>query len=400
MAFQVKRQNKISRYLLGKIRFLAHWRCVEPVIVFESDDWGFNRKASASLLKKYGNPSPWADEQIETEEDLDALYRVLEQYRDPNGRPACFVANFIVSMPDYDTIIKSRYIDYSDIPLSQFISPALMEKYREGLARKVFFPSYHGRSHFCPDLWLDDLRNNVPGARDLASAHCLGGLSLLQGQGWRYHSEYLNWRKGDQKAFPELFKWLSEGLQFFQAMFGYSPKDTIAPHYISTPRSRLVLKAAGIRYLQGMNYRLIRLKNGDIGTISSALGEITSEGLVCITRNIKFEPRPQRPANHLPSAWQQIEFAMQHHIPAIVDTHRINYSGAWREQSLAALSNLLVKLEKYKPVILTTAELGQAIMNNGVYSDIFCNKLLSFNIINLHNKKLFNYLLNRYNNIY
>lgn len=189
---------------MGNIRFQAHWRCAEPVIIFESDDWGFNPKACASLLKKYGTPSPWAEEQLETGEDLEALYQILEEYRDSNGRPACFVANFIVRTPDYYKIQRHRYEMYTDIPIFHAVPERLIEKWREGLTRKVFIPSYHVRSRFCPDRWLEDLRTDVLGARDLAACQCLGGLSLLEGQGWRYHSEYLDWQTGKQNPFQEL----------------------------------------------------------------------------------------------------------------------------------------------------------------------------------------------------
>jgi hypothetical protein len=60
-------------------------------------------------------------------------------------------------------------------------------------------------------------------------------------------------------------------------------------------------------------------------------------------------------------------------IPVVIDTHRINYTGRFRQQGLASLAELLKGLRKFNPVFLTTAELAAAIEDGGSFRDSFQN---------------------------
>ncbi len=172
----------------------AQWRCTEPVLIFESDDWGLDRRASSERLKAFGKPGPRADEELETAEDLRRLFDVLDGHRDVTGRPAIFTGNVVVANPDHDAITRDRYEAYHEIPIS--VREDLRAAWREGAARGVFCAELHGRRHFSSEAWMADLRSDVPGARALCSEHRHGGLSLLEGQAQRYHTEYVSWRTG------------------------------------------------------------------------------------------------------------------------------------------------------------------------------------------------------------
>lgn len=58
----------------------------------------------------------------------------------------------------------------------------------------------------------------------------------------------------------------------------------------------------------------------------------------------------------------------------MIDTHRINYVGAWKEKAFEELNSLLHALKPYHPRFLTTTELGQAILNHGTYTEIQSGK--------------------------
>lgn len=360
--------------LLNRVRLAAHWRCAEPVIVLESDDWGLERRSCAALLSRYGQPGAWAEEMSETADDLSRLYAALESYRDPSGRPACFVANFVTGRADDARIAGAGFAAYYDLPLAQAAPGDVIAAWRAGMARRVFYPQYHGRAHFWPGGWLADLRADTPGARRLFEAGCAGGLSLLQNDGWRYHSEYLDWQTGQQ---PDLAEWLRGGLDYFRELFGFAPCSTIAPHYLFTARSAAAWARAGLRYVQGANYRILRRANGAQKVISHALGERGPgrAGSFYLARNVKFEPRPQRPEQGVAAALCQIEAAFRWKIPAVVDTHRINYTAVYRDGALAALYDLLNGLRDYRPYVLTSAELGEAIAHNGAFRDVWTGEM-------------------------
>ena len=111
---------RLQHAALSRVFNWSQWRCAEPVVIFESDDWGLDRRPCSEFLRTYGEPSSWADEQIETPEDLAKLYEVLDSHRDATGRPACFTANFIVGNPDFDAISREHFTNYDYIPIGQY----------------------------------------------------------------------------------------------------------------------------------------------------------------------------------------------------------------------------------------------------------------------------------------
>jgi hypothetical protein len=359
----------IAKRALRRLLFLAQWRCVEPVVVFESDDWGLARYPSSGLLSTLGTPGEWADEQTETPDDLAALYDVLGRYSDSNGRPACFTANFVMANPNFEAISASKFQAYYETAIAE--QEHLKAAWREGVERRVLFPQYHARAHFWPQGWLRDLQEDTPGARFLFEQRCNGGLALLKGQSWRYHSEYLEWRTATQRLPDAHLDWLKGGLDLFQRLFGMSSRSTVAPHYIVTPETLQFWHTAGLEFVQGLDYRIVRQANGKPRVISHILGEGSPEGLLLLARNVKYDPRPQRSRYGWEQALRQIQASFQDSVPAIVDTHRINYSGQWRKEAIESLDMLLRRLGPYRPHFLTSVELGEAIHNGGHYRDIW-----------------------------
>jgi len=392
----------ISQRVIGRLRHMAHWRCKEPVLIFESDDWGLIRHASARLLRQWGEPGEWADEELETPQELERLYRVLNGYTDLTGRPACFVSNFVVANPDFEAIARDHYTTYYDLSISQTSPDDLKAGWYDGYQRRVFYPQYHARAHLWPGRWLRDLRTDAPGARQLLDARCYGGLSLLHGQGWRYHSEYLNWDTGEDWSDASLDSWLNHGQALFQAFWGYYSRSTIPPHYLFTPQTCRSWRKTNIQFIQGCNYRILRSPGKPTDqriSISHALGEHSPEGLTLVSRNVKFDPRPQRPKHGVETALRQIEVAFRHRIPAIVDTHRINYTGTWGNQAVEALAALLAAVAPYRPRILTTVELGEAINSNGAYKDVWTGQTQNLSSLDTPSRRAVRIGLQRYHQL-
>ncbi len=355
----------LKRRVFRRLKRMSHWRCREPVIVFESDDWGLERRACSSIISGYGEPGEWADEETETAEDLSRLFTVLEAHRDCTGRPACFTANFVVTNPDWSAIERGGFTSYHEIPIHE--NEALAAKWLEGFEREVFLPQYHGRHHFWVESWLRDLRQNVSCVRQMFKKRCGGGLSQIKGQGWRYHSEYLDWHSDRELAPDELDARLDDSLKIFRRTFNFDSLSTIAPHYLFTPAVCQGWQRAGIRFIQGSGYRLLRARSQQPRSMGHCLGEHSSDRMLYLIRPIKFEPRPQRPGSGTKQALEDILSCFERQIPAVVDTHRINYTGPWREQSLRALDELLGAVTPFRPRFLTSVELGEAILQDGRY---------------------------------
>jgi hypothetical protein len=365
--------NRFFNRVLGRLRWAAHWRCAEPLVLFECDDWGLLRKPCIQLLSNYGEPKDYARDRLETASDLERLYRVLEQFKDEVGRPACMTANFIVANPDFERIATSRFENYYEVPITE--NKTLKDKWLEGFDRKVFYPQYHGRSHFWPPALLRDLQADTPGVRELFINHCHGGLALLKDSGWRYHTEYLDWHSGKILPDPEQLLWLKIGLEYFHQTFKFSPKSTIAPHYIFNAYTCQAWRQVDFHFVQGTNYHILRNNDGSMRSLSHALGESSPEGLIFLARTVRFEPRPRSRFRDVDKAMQAARNCFHHHIPAVIESHRLNFTGPWQEQALTWLSRFFEKLSPYNPIFLTPVELGQAIAQNGVFQDVFTGEI-------------------------
>lgn len=359
----------IRRRALRRVYHWSQWRCLEPVVIFESDDWGLERRSCSEFLRSYGEPSNWAEEELETPDDLSALYQVLDKHRDTGGRPACFTANFIVGNPDFEAISRDQFTKYYDIPIGQDMS--LRKTWLEGMERRVFYPQYHGRTHFWPEAWLRDLRDSVPGAREMFDERYHGGIALLKKHGWRYHAEYTDWKTGEQRGEVELGEWLKVGTDYFQQLFGFFPRSTIASHFVLTPEIARGWHAIGGQFFQGTGYRIIRLSDGRMHVVTHALGERSPEGLLLTRRTAKFEPRFEKSSYDVDGSLREVELCFRSNIPVIIDTHRINYTGRWRDDSLRRLDAFLRGLQIFKPRFLTSVEIGEAIDQNGHYQDVW-----------------------------
>ena len=101
------------------------------------------------------------------------------------------------------------------------------------------------------------------------------------------------------------------------------------------------------------------------------MGERLPQALCCLTRNVRFEPHPTEKGRGIEDANRQILDCFRGHIPAVIDTHRLNYTGPWRADAVQALERLLAESQSHKSRYLSSVELGQAICQNGHYQDIW-----------------------------
>lgn len=329
--------------------------------MFESDDWGMERRDCSDLVGRYGPVSDWAQEEMETDADVLALCAVLRRHRDGGGRHPVFTANVVVANPDYAAIEASDFSEYRDVPLAHS-HPALVAAYREAAAQGVWMAQHHGRSHLSGGAWLADLRAGEPRALELFRARCPGGLSLLHAEDARYNSEYASFHPvtGDQLGVDSRF--VQVGLEWFAALFGFRSRTTIPPHYCFPDEAEATWSEAGVRFVQGCNRRMVPA-GGCWRPRTSAPGHVGAGGCVHLVRTVRFDPRPRSPkCHHWRKALAACLACLERGEPAVVDSHRINYTGPWRDGALAELDQLLDGLTRAAPVrFMATPELGDLI---------------------------------------
>jgi hypothetical protein len=355
----------LTRRITRRARFWAAFRCREPVLVLESDDWGLRRRPAADLVAAHGRPSGWADEHSETAEDLGRLSAVLNAHRDPRGRPAAMTLNVVTANPDFDAIEASGFEAYHDRPVDETMAPEALDALREGRAAGRFRLQLHGRAHLNRQRWLEDLANDHPGARALFEARVDGGLALVAEEAWRYHSEYLDWA-ADRPVGPDaLVSWLTPALATLERLGGERPRSTVAPHYVVTTEAEEAWDRLGIEFVQAAEYRL----RPDGRPRASYLGQRSPTGLVHLTRTARFDPRPGRQGHHVAETATAIRRCFEQHLPAVVDTHRINYTGPTGRGACDELDQLLDVADAAGATYLTTPELGEAVRAGGRFTD-------------------------------
>lgn len=126
------------------------------------------------------------------------------------------------------------------------------------------------------------------------------------------------------------------------------------------------------------------------------LGEKMPSQRVALIRSVKFEPRPDRTNNHWQQAFEQVRTCFKSGIPAVIDTHRINYTGKCRDEALKQLEALLQGFRKYKPLFLTSAEFGAALSEQRTFTDVFLGEKRALTpiktVVQEGARKIFKYL--------
>jgi hypothetical protein len=345
-------------------RLWAGFRSREPVVVIESDDWGLRRRPCADEVARWGTPSPWADEHAETAEDLARLVEVLDRHVDDVGRSPSFTMNVIAANPDHAAIEADGFARYHDRPLDRTLDPAVLAAFADGVAGGRLCLQLHGRAHADVERWLADLRDDVPGARDLFAAGADGGLSLVKEHGGRYHSEYVPLGRGAPRPTAELVDWLRPAMATIERIGGTRSRSAVAPHYVLTDEAEAAWAELGLEFVQSAERRL-----RPDGTAISYLGQSAPSGLTHLTRTVRFDPRPGR-RHDGKAAILRMQRCVEVGLPAVIDAHRINFTGPWAEAATEQLDTLLDAADAVGARYLTTPELGEAVRDDGAYRDV------------------------------
>jgi hypothetical protein len=171
----------------------------------------------------------------------------------------------------------------------------------------------------------------------------------------------------DELAFQTME--ITNGLTKFKQIFGFHSESFIPPVYIYHPQLNGVLKNNGVKFLQGGKYQLVPKGDWKLGRIKRVLGTKTIEGQINLIRNCFFEPSSYATISkgYLNRILQDIKVAFLMNKPAIISTHRINFTSRLnpenREKNIVLFKELLENvIQKWPDVeFLSTPELGNLI---------------------------------------
>ncbi|MBQ7206624.1 MAG: hypothetical protein IJS01_02385 [Lentisphaeria bacterium] len=339
-----------------------------PAVVIESDDWGaaevVPREDLCGAVSQLTSGGPVFCK-LESPSELQALYSVLEKHRGKDGLPPVFTAFTCVANPDFGRIRANGFTRYEDMAIDEGFPPGwdgrgLIEAYRDGMKRGVWFPEYHANLHHTsPALWFRLLKEESPAgenARKLFDMNCYCQVTHLP--------EYTGY------APDEMRRIIETGFGRFERIFGYRPHAAVTSD--AFPETVKMWAQAGARAACLVNFRT---NDGEIVYYSNKLwnfqdpgarcGDIDAEkDIVYLARNVWFDLAGP---SYLTGASAETAFeAVQNnhriwHDPAVVQMHRVNFSAYPASSAaprLAELDKFLGMLESRGVYYLTTGELA------------------------------------------
>jgi hypothetical protein len=364
--------------LSNHLRNIFGWRTDQKVVVIESDDWGSIRMSSKSAcdrLRKLGHPvdkNPYhLLDGLETNSDIQFLAEILKK-KSFNGRNPKITLNNSTANPDFTKIkddnFQMFYREPCDLSYQRYKnSDQVIFSIKQGISEGVFDVQYHGAEHLQSVRWMKALREDKRMERQ---AFDVGVFSPAIANSTGYSMEYMDALDYDSKSeITHQKQYLKEGYDIFKSIWGHKAKSFIAPCYRWSTELERTLLDLGILNIQGQRAQLS--PKDEIGykqrKIYHYTGERNELGQVYTIRNVIFEPSYYGFDRAINGALSQIEAAFFMRVPAIISSHRINYTSRLsienRDQGIAALTTLLDILHKKYPdlIFMGSSELGNII---------------------------------------
>lgn len=329
------------------------WRTKRHIVVIESDDWGAIRMPSKEVYEKLLSEGYRVNENayekndsLAREEDLSALFEVLQKHKDKNGNHPMITANCAVANPDFDRIKADDYQHYFYEPFTETLKrykgcEHSFDLWRQGMDEGLFKPQFHAREHLNVARWMHDLQNNVADARHFLDYGIMGLFPKDD-----YRNFYQVALDDSEYQLQPLNQVIVEGLDLFERLFGFKSKTFIAPCYTWRPGLEKTLFEKDIIGLQGLAYQ----HNPGGKLIRHFMGTHNHFGQIYTIRNCSFEPAQGFDKDDCLS---RMKYAFRWNKPVVISAHRINFIGAINEknssESLKQLDALMAKMLKQWP---------------------------------------------------
>lgn len=349
-------------------------------MAFYVDDWGSVRtkdKAAYSYLLSKGVPMDDRFSRKDTlanEDDLTALFEVLDSVKDCNGRPACFTSVMNPANPDFDQIKRNDFRVFYNEPFTTTLRKYgkgyenTFDLWKEGIGQGFFYPIFHGTEHISRKKWMEALQSRHEPTHWAFECDSVG-IPNVPGYTPVHHimqPYYIDTPEDNEL----LQKQISEGIEMFTALFNFRPRQFKAGGDIISPELYPALANYGIEYMDEPLYTKRHTGSGKYVKVFNHTGKINSIGQKVLVRNAMFEPTNNIPFDSVGNCLKLINAAFFFQKPAIISSHRVNYMGALdeknREEGLKQLLFLLKEIVKRWPDVefVNADQVGDIIYQN------------------------------------
>lgn len=351
------------------------WKTNRKLIVIESDDWGSVRLKSAEILNEIKkrdsevfNSKRENYDGLEKTEDMEMLFEVLSEFKDQNGQHPVITALTLTSNPDFDKIKNYNDKFYSELISDTYKNYGESKTFElwknQGIKNNLLYPQFHGKEHLHPERYLQRIQDES----DIEKFAFQNNSIFGKGSKNRNHDFMAAFEYHHEEDKKDIEKRTAEGLREFENLFGFKSKSFCPSQSVYGEHLFDVLKNNGVVAIQaGQQFRP---ENLSLKKVDHYWGDKTSNGLVFWRRNCTFETYKGNHIDHVGECLKEIEIAFRWGKPAVINSHRINYTSrintSLRDITLNELSTLLRNILKKWPEVefVNSSQLADIISKN------------------------------------
>jgi len=373
--------KRILHTVFANLKNSFGWKTNRKIIVFSVDDYGnvrLNSKAARANLDKVGMKiySRFdALDTLETKQDLEELFEVLNSVKDKNGRNAVFTPFALPCNIYFEKVEENNFQKFEYETLPETYSKLAIEqpeayfgaweKWQEGIQKGFLKPQFHGREHVNLSIFDEKLKNKD---EQIIAALKNKSYTSISDDDYPTKSSFAAFDFWDVSENQNLKSIVIDGLQKFEEVFGYKSNYFTPPVFNIHHSLFPTLNQNGVDFI---DLALFRKEHQGFGKYKKSVnytGKKTKEGLTIMVRNVVFEPTEERGIDWVDFTLKQIENAFRWDKPAIISSHRVNFCGHIdkknREKGLKSLESLLQEIVKKWPDVefMSADELGNCIV--------------------------------------
>jgi hypothetical protein len=346
----------IKTNLLLNLKNVYGSRTNRKIVVFSIDDYGNvrvdSKKARENMTRaglKILNGFDQYDT-LENEVDLLMLFESLSSVKDKNGNHAVFTPFAMPSNINFEKVIESGYKEFYHELLPDTLNKLKgYEKVygliKEGIAKRIFLPQFHGREHLNLKVFKENL---LKGHKDTIEAINNRSYTSISNSGYptiAYTAAFEFDQFEENYAFDAI---IEEGLNEFETVYGYRSNHFNPPGGREHPYIHNALLKSGIKYIDTPWIKNEHQGGGKFKRVVNYTGKKNALGQTYMVRNCVFEPTANRGVEWVNFCMKQIDMAFKWNRPAVISSHRVNFCGHVdpnnRKTGIDALTTLLKQI--------------------------------------------------------
>jgi hypothetical protein len=277
---------------------------------------------------------------------------VLTKYKDSKENHPVITALALTSNPDFKKIRDTNFEYHSESIMESYQNygeKTLFELWKsEGISNNLLYPQFHGKEHLHPERYVTRIANvNDMEHQAFLNKSIIGG-SMGSSRRHNFMAAFEYHNEQDKR---NIEKRTAEGLNQFETLFGFKSESFCPSQSVYGEHIFDVLKNNGVLAIQaGQQFKP---ENLILKKVDHYWGDKTSNGLIFWRRNCTFEIYKGNHIDHVNECLKEIEIAFRWGKPAVINSHRINFTSRittkLRDKTLSDLEVLIIKILKKWP---------------------------------------------------